>query len=335
MKSSDLAGHLIWRLRSCITRLMIPPREKPSAFPESEVHPMSRSIAFLLLLPTLAAAQTRVRPMGEFRVDSNGVSFVAILEARSDGEFVLDANERIDQPALFASSHCTVAADAVARWADSATTLVNQQIFRPQAPERTEYEGPELPSAECAVRVDRTIHRSGSTYSLVVLPRALMVPARAAASVSQAQALAFIGKIRGTATVTLAMSNVAPGSPTNPNIAVDSTPTPSSVDQPYFEFQVERPATPMADNPRPSYPDMLRSAKVEGEVLAQFVVDTTGRPEMNTFKVLKSSHDLFTTSVKTALVNWRFHPAEVAGRKVKQVVQYPFVFGLNKERDKD
>ena len=39
---------------------------------------------------------------------------------------------------------------------------------------------------------------------------------------------------------------------------------------------------------------MLRSANVEGEVLAQFVVDTTGRAEMGTFKVLKSSHDLFT-----------------------------------------
>ena len=39
---------------------------------------------------------------------------------------------------------------------------------------------------------------------------------------------------------------------------------------------------------------MLRSANVEGEVLAQFVVDTTGRADMSTFKVLKSTHELFT-----------------------------------------
>jgi protein TonB len=110
---------------------------------------------------------------------------------------------------------------------------------------------------------------------------------------------------------------------------VGGTPQPVS-DQPYFEFQVEKQVAGMPNNPSPRYPDMLRSANVEGEVLAQFVVDTTGRAEMNTFKVLKSSHDLFTNSVKAALANMRFYPAEVGGRKVKQLVQMPFVFSLNK-----
>jgi periplasmic protein TonB len=110
---------------------------------------------------------------------------------------------------------------------------------------------------------------------------------------------------------------------------VGGTPQPVS-DQPYFEFQVEKQVAGMPNNPSPRYPDMLRSANVEGEVLAQFVVDTTGRAEMNTFKVLKSSHDLFTNSVKSALANMKFYPAEVGGRKVKQLVQMPFVFSLNK-----
>src|SRR6476620_5194274 len=60
-------------------------------------------------------------------------------------------------------------------------------------------------------------------------------------------------------------------------------------DQPYFEFQVEKPVVPAGAQPQPNYPDMLRSGNVEGEVLAQFVVDTSGRAEMSTFKVLKSS----------------------------------------------
>src|SRR5690349_8440485 len=110
---------------------------------------------------------------------------------------------------------------------------------------------------------------------------------------------------------------------------VGGTPQPVS-DQPYFEFQVEKQVAALPDNPRPRYPDMLRSANVEGEVLAQFVVDTTGRAEMNTFKVLKSSHDLFTNSLQSALANMKFYPAEVGGRKVKQLVQMPFVFSLNK-----
>ena len=110
---------------------------------------------------------------------------------------------------------------------------------------------------------------------------------------------------------------------------VGGTPQPVS-DQPYFEFQVEKQVAATPGNSAPRYPDMLRSANVEGEVLAQFVVDTTGRAEMNTFKVLKSSHDLFTNSVKSALANMKFYPAEVGGRKVKQLVQMPFVFSLNK-----
>ena len=75
---------------------------------------------------------------------------------------------------------------------------------------------------------------------------------------------------------------------------------------------------------------MLRSANVEGEVLVQFVVDTTGRVENGSVKVLKSSHDLFTNSVRSALSNMRFYPAEIGGRKVKQLVQQPFNFTLTR-----
>ncbi len=101
-------------------------------------------------------------------------------------------------------------------------------------------------------------------------------------------------------------------------------------DQPYFEFQVEKPAMQAPGGRTPIYPDMLRSSNVEGEVLAQFVVDTSGRVQSGTFKVLKSSHDLFTAAVKNALPSMRFYPAEVGGKKVRQLVQQPFAFTLAK-----
>jgi protein TonB len=101
-------------------------------------------------------------------------------------------------------------------------------------------------------------------------------------------------------------------------------------DQPYFDFQVEKPVVPAPGTAGPSYPDMLRSAGIEGTVLAQFVVDTVGRADMSTFKVLKSDNDLFSTSVKNYLGRARFLPAEVGGRKVKQLVQQPFQFSLNR-----
>jgi len=101
-------------------------------------------------------------------------------------------------------------------------------------------------------------------------------------------------------------------------------------DQPYFDFQVEKPVAPVPGTGSPRYPDILRSAGVEGEVLAQFVVDTLGRVEVPTFKVIRKSHDLFEAAVRSALPQMRFLAAEVGGRKVKQLVQQPFVFALQK-----
>ena len=103
-------------------------------------------------------------------------------------------------------------------------------------------------------------------------------------------------------------------------------PTPGAGYDTYFENQVERPAAHRLGNPPPKYPPMLRSANVEGAVLVQFVVDTLGRVDSTTVHVLKSTHDLFTNAVKDVVFRYKFRPAELAGRKVKQLVQMPFDF---------
>ncbi len=99
-----------------------------------------------------------------------------------------------------------------------------------------------------------------------------------------------------------------------------------STDQgPRTAATVDRAAT-LLTQPRPRYPEQLRGAGVSGRVIAQFVVDTLGKAEMNTFKVLKASNDLFVGSVKSVLPQMKFYPAEAGGRKVKQLVQMPFKF---------
>jgi TonB family protein len=117
-------------------------------------------------------------------------------------------------------------------------------------------------------------------------------------------------------------------SPTSPTKS--AAPTRMTGAQTYFEFQVEKTAAPVPGGPAPRYPDMLRSANVEGEVLAQFVVNTDSSPDMATFKVLRTTHDLFTAAVRANLANTKFSPALVGGRAVKQVVQMPFTFSLSK-----
>jgi TonB family protein len=98
----------------------------------------------------------------------------------------------------------------------------------------------------------------------------------------------------------------------------------------YFEYQVEQPVSPAPGSTQARYPDVLREARVEGEVLAQFVVNPDGLADVATFKVLKSTHDLFTQAVRNALPQMRFKPALVGGRPVRQLVQAPFSVALTK-----
>ncbi len=93
----------------------------------------------------------------------------------------------------------------------------------------------------------------------------------------------------------------------------------------FFEFQVDAPVVLRQSVP-PRYPAGLRAGNISGEVSAQFVVDETGRVDMQTFKTLKSDDPQFADAVKDALPTWRLDPATRRGKKVKQLVQQSFVF---------
>ena len=100
----------------------------------------------------------------------------------------------------------------------------------------------------------------------------------------------------------------------------------------FFDFQVEQPVAPQRGNVV-HYPVALRSRNEPGSVLAQFIVDTTGRARMTSFRVLQSTHPDFAIAVQHALSNFRFQPAMVNGRKVAQIVQQPFDFATDSVRD--
>jgi periplasmic protein TonB len=98
--------------------------------------------------------------------------------------------------------------------------------------------------------------------------------------------------------------------------------------QTYFEFQVEKPAEMLSDSPKPKYPSVLESSGIAGEVQAQFVVNTQGKADMDQFKVLKSTNELFTQAVKSVLPRMRFSPAMIGGKPVNQLVQQSFQFAV-------
>jgi periplasmic protein TonB len=131
-----------------------------------------------------------------------------------------------------------------------------------------------------------------------------------------------------------------PTSPTLPTDFTDVRPVGSraeeavarageSLDGTFNADQVERQVGLLPGSPVPSYPEALRTAGIEGRVVAQFIVDSRGLVESDSVRFLGSDNALFEASVRNVLRRMRFAPAEIAGRKVRQLVQMPFVFTIS------
>ena len=91
-----------------------------------------------------------------------------------------------------------------------------------------------------------------------------------------------------------------------PDLAVDRLPAPT----------VMKPA-PFRDMP---YSALRKDGSAEVKV--DVVIDTLGRPDMKTFKVVKVSNKWFVENTRGFLPRWRFSPAELAGCKVPRVYHF-------------
>lgn len=141
------------------------------------------------------------------------------------------------------------------------------------------------------------------------------------------------------AAVVVACAVDAPDRPTAParTASADAAAATRAVTPPgsgtgeYFEFQVERQAATLPGGTTVPYPEVLKAAGISGDVLTQFVVDTTGHVEVSTVRVMRSSHPAFTAAVRAALPTWQFRPAAVRGHAVRQLVQMPVFFAPTRE----
>ena len=100
-------------------------------------------------------------------------------------------------------------------------------------------------------------------------------------------------------------------------------------DQVYAEAVVEE-KPEMLSGPQPEYPQLLRTAGIEGQVLVQVVIDTMGRAEPNSLKIIRSPNPGFDQPVKSAVMRALFRPARVHGRAVRVLVAIPYNFTLKK-----
>jgi protein TonB len=116
--------------------------------------------------------------------------------------------------------------------------------------------------------------------------------------------------------------------PPEPSVVADSGDVNSS--PVYLAAELDKPVERDAASAGPAYPEELRQKNVEGQVVAEWIVDTTGRADSTSFRVIESTHPLFTRAVRDVLPGMFFRPAELMGKPVRQLVRQQFKFLLEK-----
>jgi protein TonB len=77
----------------------------------------------------------------------------------------------------------------------------------------------------------------------------------------------------------------------------------------------------LLSQPAPKYPAALESVGVEGSVVLEFVIDTTGRVERQSVRIVESGQRPFDDAARQAVLGARFQPARLSGRPVRQMAR--------------
>jgi len=97
----------------------------------------------------------------------------------------------------------------------------------------------------------------------------------------------------------------------------------------YDEGAVERRVVPASENRTPRYPSQLASRGIETNFNVYFVVDTTGTVDEKSIELPRTIESEFIRAVAEVLPSWRFVPALLGGRRVRQRVVQPFTFRMD------
>jgi TonB family protein len=81
-------------------------------------------------------------------------------------------------------------------------------------------------------------------------------------------------------------------------------------------------------SPEPHYPHILRAAGIEGTVVFELIVDTTGLPEAESVRVVSSPHAQFEAAARRVVLGARYRPGRWRGRPVRVLIRQPVEFRL-------
>jgi len=86
----------------------------------------------------------------------------------------------------------------------------------------------------------------------------------------------------------------------------------------------------LISTPPMRYPEALRTAGVEGRVVVEVVIDTTGHPEPETLRILVGDRAAFEEEATRLVLGSLFRPGKVRGRPVRALVKVPVAFELSR-----
>ncbi len=95
----------------------------------------------------------------------------------------------------------------------------------------------------------------------------------------------------------------------------------------YLQVEVDDPPRMISSGPQ-RFPPAMQAAGIQGRVVLEFVVDTSGHAEPNSFKVLSSSHKAFEEPAKEMILKSVFKPGRVRGQAVRTRVQQIINFSI-------
>ncbi len=82
--------------------------------------------------------------------------------------------------------------------------------------------------------------------------------------------------------------------------------------------------------PPPVYPPLLQQAGIQGVVKVEAIIDTSGRVEPNSVRVVESPNPGFDQAAKVAVLKSLYRPARVYGRAVRVLIQQPINFQITR-----
>jgi TonB family protein len=129
-------------------------------------------------------------------------------------------------------------------------------------------------------------------------------------------------QVAASATVAALLVISACEAPRPTGVAHGSQPSLEAVSSP----EVVQQKPDLLAGPVPVYPPLLLQAGIQGVVIVEAIIDTTGRAEPNSVRIVESPHAGFDQNAKQAILDSRWRPGRVNGKPVRVLIRQAISF---------